>query len=109
MFQQIIEMLATKKERWRPRNMAGIVCYKCGQTGHIQRNCGSNGSDGANRGTPYNPKTSASNAGAKAPAAADSQTPAAPDTRTPAAQDAKAPTFKNAKTPVKQSEVLLNK
>ena len=89
--------------------MAGIVCYKCGQTGHIQRNCRSNGSGGANRGTPYNPGTSASNGGAKAPAAVDSQTPVVPDTRTHAAQDAKAPTFKNAKAPVKQSEVPLNK
>ena len=97
-------------ERLRYRNWSSVVCYRCGQTGHIAKVCGhGNGSGGANGGKPYNSGTSVTTAGAKPPASTDNQASAAPDTRTSASQGAKPLASKNVNAPSAQDSVPLNK
>ena len=98
-----------RTERPRYRNWSLVVCYRCGQTGHIAKVCGhGNGSGGAKWGKPYNSGTSVTTAGAKPPASTDNQASVVPDTRTSASQSAKPLASKNVNAPTAQNSVPLN-
>ena len=98
-----------RTERPRYRNWSLVVCYRCGQTGHIAKVWGhGDGSGGANGGKTYNSGTSVITAGAKPPASTDNQASAVPDTRTSASQGAKPLSSKNVNAPAAQNSVPLN-
>ena len=81
------EQPGTERPRFRYRST--VVCYECGQTGHIKRFCGvrGDGSGGEDGGKPYNYGASASTESTKIPASTDAQTFAVPDARTSAPLD----------------------
>ena len=97
-------------ERPRFRNRSTVVCYECGQAGHIKRFCGQrgDGSSGVDWGKPYNYGASASTASTKPPASTDAQTSAAPDARTSAPQGTIPTVSKSASAPAAQDKNPLN-
>ena len=98
-------------ERPRFRNRSTVVCYECGQTGHIKRFCGGrgDGSGGADGGKPYNYGASVSTASIMPPASTDAQTSAAPDARTSAPQGTTPTVSKSASAPAVQNKNPLNR
>ena len=111
LLEKILDLVTPKAEQRgteRPRvcYWSTVVCYECGQAGHIKRFCvgRGNGSGGADGGKPYNYGASASMASNKTPASTYAQTSAAPDARTSAPQDTKPTVWKSASAPAAQGK-----